>query len=192
MDQAQIDLKEQARKLFEKARTDPSDIETIYKGAASYPTIDIPADLKEVEVIVKEGTEAPLSKKEVAAIKAAIPTLELLIAQRDAAHEKNRAEYLRSSHEEMAKRFAALEMLVDESKREAALAREAVSAAQSAQAAREAPLFSAMPTAEQMSIGSRGPRWMLDEWPKCLPGHFKKKERRLNKNHGTSQVKSSV
>jgi hypothetical protein len=53
----------------------------------------------------------------------------------------------------MAKRFAALEMLVDESKREAALAREAVSAAQSAQAAREAPLFSAMPTAEQMSTG---------------------------------------
>jgi hypothetical protein len=91
MDQAQIDLKEQARKLFEKTRTDPFDIETIYKGAASYPTIDIPADLKEVEVIVKEGSEAPLSKKEVAAIKAAIPTLELLIAQRDVAHQKNRA-----------------------------------------------------------------------------------------------------
>ena len=92
MDQAQIDLKEQARKLFEKAQTDPTDVKTIYPGAASYPTkIDIPAELQEVEVIVKEVTEAPLSKKDVAAIRAAIPVLALLIAQRDDAHEKKNA-----------------------------------------------------------------------------------------------------
>jgi hypothetical protein len=176
MDQAQIDLKEQARKLFERAQTDPPDIATIYQGAASYPTVDIPSDLKEVEVIVKEASEAPLSKKEVTAIKAAIPILELLIAQRDAAHEKNRADYLSSLQKEMSKRIAAMELMVDESKREAALAREAFSAAQ---ASRETPLVSAIPTAEQMSTGVEA---------KHLDVHYDLNTRQ--KNSDISEIKS--
>ncbi len=102
--------------MFEIARTDPVDAETIYSGQASYPTtIEIPSELSEAEAKSKESIEAPFTRKDVATMNSAISTLKVLIAQRDALHEKNRGEY---EKREFIKRLALLEEELKASKRE--------------------------------------------------------------------------